>query len=193
MTGGTGLPEGARGRALALALTVAALASVWVAVVDPLIGQYQEQAETLAQRRVLARRMEAVAAALPSYRRQAEAAQGVGAAAPALLTEATDTLAAAALQERVQALAQQAGATVASAEALPAEPAGPYQRIGLRVSLSTTYPKLIEVLRRVADASPPMLVDDLRLQRWLALGGHDGIEASLTIIAFRAGAAGGRS
>jgi len=137
--------------------------------------------------------MEAVAAALPGYRRQAEAAQSAGAAAPALLPEATDALAAAALQERVQALAQQAGATVASAEALPAEAAGPYQRIGLRVSLSTTYPRLMEVLRRVADASPPMLVDDLRLQRSLVLGSREGMEASLTIIAFRAGAAGGRS
>ena len=191
MTGS--LPEGARGRALALALTVAAVASVWAAVVDPLVRQYEERAETLAQRSTLARRMEAVAAALPSYRRQAEAAQGAGAPAPALLTEASDALAAAALQGRVQALAQQAGATVASAEALPAEPAGPYQRIGLRVSLSTTYPKLMEVLRLIADASPPMLVDDLRLQRSLALGGGGGMEASLTIIAFRAGAAGGRS
>ena len=193
MTGAVGLPEGARGRALALALTVVALASIWAAVVDPLVRLYQDRAETLAQRSTLARRMEAVAAALPGYRRQAEAAQGAGAAAPALLPEATDALAAAALQERVQALAQQAGATVASAEALPAEAAGPYQRIGLRVSLSTTYPKLMEVLRRVADASPPMLVDDLRFQRSLALGSREGMEASLTIIAFRAGAAGSRS
>jgi len=193
MTGAAGLPEGARGRALALALTVVALASIWAAVVDPLVHLYQDRAETLAQRSTLARRMEAVAAALPGYRRQAEAAQGAGAAAPTLLPEATDALAAAALQERVQALAQQAGATVASAEALPAEAAGPYQRIGLRVSLSTTYPKLMEVLRRVAEASPPMLVDDLRLQRSLALGSHEGMEASMTIIAFRAGAAGGRS
>ena len=193
MTGGTGLPEGARGRALALALTAAALASIWVAGVDPLLQAYQGRAETLAQRRTLARRMEAVAAALPDYRRQAEAGQGADAAAPVLLTEATDTLAAAALQERVQVLAQQAGATVASAEALPAEPAGPYQRIGLRVFLSATYPKLIDVLRRVAEATPPLLVDDLRLQRSLALGSRDGMEASLTIIAFRAAATGGRS
>ncbi len=50
----------------------------------------------------------------------------------------------------------------------------------------------MEVLRRIADASPPMLVDNLRLQRSLALGSRDGMEASLTIIAFRAGAAGGR-
>ncbi len=193
MTVAAGLPEGARGRALALALTVVALASIWAAVVDPLVRSYQDRAETLAQRSTLARRMEAVAAALPTYRRQAQAVQGAGASAPALLPEATDALAAAALQERVQALAQQAGATIASAEALPAEPAGPYQRIGLRVSLSTTYPKLMEVLRRIADASPPMLVDNLRLQRSPALGSRDGMEASLTIIAFRAGATGGRS
>lgn len=189
MTGAATLPEGARGRALALALTVVALASIWAVVVDPLVRLYGDRAETLAQRSTLAQRMEAVAAALPTYRHQAEAVKGAG--APALLPEATDALAAAALQERMQALAQQAGATVASAEALPAEPAGPYQRIGLRVSLSTTYPKLMEVLRRIADASPPMLVDNLRLQRSLALGSHDGMEASLTIIAFRASAAGG--
>ena len=189
-TGSIGLPEGVRGRALALALTAVVLASVWAAAVDPLVRHYQDQAETLAQRRTLLRRMQAVAAALPDLRRQAEAGKGVGAAAPVLLEGATDATAAATLQERVQALAHEAGTAVSSAEALPSESAGSYQRIGLRVSLSASYPKLVDVLRRIAEASPPMLVDDLRLQRSLALGSRDGMEASLTVIAFRAGTAG---
>lgn len=193
MSGGAGLPEGARGRALALALTAAALASVWAAAIDPLVRLYEERAETLAQRRALERRMEAVAGALPEYRHQAEAGRGADGAKPALLPETTDALAAAALQERVQALARQAGATLASAEALPAEPAGPYWRVGLRVALTAPYPVLVDVLRRVAEASPNLIVDDLHMQRSFMLGSAaKGMEASLTVIAFRAGATGGQ-
>jgi general secretion pathway protein M len=186
----TGLPDGVRGQVLAVALLVVALASVWAGVIDPTVRWFEDRADMLNQRRALLRRMEAIAATLPALRQDAETKQASD-GAPALLPGATDALAAAMLQDRVQSLAQKTGARVTSEEALPAVGAGPYQRISLRIAVAAPYPILADMLREIEGATPPLIVDDLHLQPSLAVGGGTrSIEAGLTIIAFRAGTSG---
>jgi Tfp pilus assembly protein PilO len=183
-----GLPEGVRGRVLALVLTVAAVATVWTAVIEPVAGWYRQREETLAERRTLARHMAGVVALLPQVQRARDPAQPNAAAAPALLSAPTDALAAAALQETVQKLAQQAGATLSREETLPAEVSGPYRRIALRIATKTPYPAIVDFLRLIAEASPPLIVDDLRLRPDVILGASvKNLDASLTVIAFRTG------
>lgn len=187
----TALPTGLRGRLLALALTAAVLAATWLAAAAPLLAWYADRAETLAQRQTLAQRMETVAATLPQLR----LTQAGGAASPApraLLEGASDAIAGAALQTRLEALAAQAGLTLASAEALPAEPSGAYRRVGLRLVLAGPWPALVRLLESVSQASPRMLVDDIQLQvaTSVSAGTAQPVGAALTVIAFRAGAPG---
>ena len=192
------LPDGARGRALAAGITLVVVAALWVGVVGPAFRWYGDREDMLADRLRLLARMEALAATVPALRGAAAHAQDA-APPPGLLTEGNAALAGASLQERVQKLADATGVRLASAEALPPEPTGPLERIGLRLSLAAPFPAAMAMLRGLADGTPPVVVDDLRLQPAFALGAVGGIpgftpglaaggnvEVGLTVSAFRA-------
>lgn len=179
------LPDGRRGQILATALTVMVLLALCLGVAAPLIGWYQAGAETLAQRNALLRHMQALADTLPALEHAPAAAKT---AAPALLSGATDALAAAAMQSAVQAMAARSGVELTSMETLPAEARGAFRRIALRVSLTASWPVVIELLRAAGQGQPGMLVDDVQLR--VAPVQSRGaaappIGASFTLLAFR--------
>ncbi len=185
------LPTGRAGRMLALGITLIVVLAAWFAVAAPLLDWHAERAELLDQRRALARRMAEVAATLPQLR-QSEAAGGAKGPAPATLLEgASDAVAAASLQERVQEMAGRAGAALTSAETLPATQAGAYRRIGLHVTLSASWTVLVKLLQSIEEASPRMLVDDVQLHgaRMVAAPPDPPLEAGFTVLAFRAAVA----
>jgi general secretion pathway protein M len=190
------LPEGRRGRLLALALTLSVLAALWLGCARPLIDWYGAQSEVLGQRRALLQHMTQVAATLPTLQRQSSGERPPPAS---LLEGASDAIAGAALQDIVQAMGAAAGASFSSIETLPAEQRGAYRRIGLRLSLAAPWPVLIELLRAAETgaprapgvkgaAVPAMLIDDLQLRApplQLRAAGAP-VTASFTILAFRA-------
>jgi general secretion pathway protein M len=183
------LPDGPRGRVLAAGLTLALVAALWFSAAAPLIGWYHERAEELAQRRVLLSHMQALAEQLPNLERQPGGARSAPAA---LLPSTTDALAAAAMQSAVQAMAAASGADLASMETLPAEARGGYRRIALRVTLSASWPVLIELLHTAGQQQSRMLVDDVQLRAPLIQGREAAtpVSASFTLLAFRAAPAG---
>ncbi len=189
----TQLPTGRRGRQLALGVTLLGVLVLWLGVVSPALGWYAERDEALQARRALAARMEGLAATLPRLRQQA--ASGAASAPPvAVLDGATDAIAGATLQEMTQAMARRAGANLNSLETLPAETRAQYRRIALRISVSAEWPVLVRLLAEIERATPPMLIDDLqlrgqsmRLRIPTQAAAAPPVEASLTIVAFRAG------
>ncbi len=106
-----------------------------------------------------------------------------------MLAGATDAVAGASLQQAVQDIATHAGATVLTAEMLPATAAGSYRRIGVHMSVSGSWPELTRLLTTALQATPRMLVDDVQFHQTLALGARDAnpMQASLTVIAFSTG------
>jgi general secretion pathway protein M len=181
------LPTGRRGQLLASALTLVVAASVWVGVVTPVLGWHAEQTQRLAQREALARRMAEVAATLPALRAQAAASGATGPAPSAVLAGETDAVAGAALQLLVQQMAAAAGTSLSSVEMLPAEAVGGYRRIGLHVALAAPWPVLVHLLQSIEQATPPMLVDDLRLHGSALPNVALPMDASFTVLAFRSG------
>ena len=181
------LPTGRRGQVLAVAIAAVALLTLWFGLVLPLAAWHDARAASLERQATLSGRMEALAASLPALRRRA-ATLAAGPAPQTLLEGASDAVAGAELQEQVQSMAVEAGSPLTSVETLPAEPAGAYRRISLRVSLSAPFPSLVHLLAAIADANPRMLVDDLQIQapplglRAVVLP----MDATLTVLAFRA-------
>ena len=154
------LPTGRRGRLLALGITLVLLGALWFGAAAPLLGWYADRAVELENRRAVARRMAVLAEMLPELRLQAQSAAGAPTGRTGVedtLEGASDAIAGATLQQRLQEMAARAGAPLSSAEALPGEPAGAYRRIAVRVSLSTHWPPLVRLLQAVAGAR---LVDD---------------------------------
>jgi general secretion pathway protein M len=178
------LPEGLRGRVLALALTVTVIAALWAGCVQPLMDWHASRAAALEQRRALLQRMTALVATLPELQRQAS---GEHAPAAALLEGSSDALAGAALQSAVQRMATTAGAELSSMEMLPSEQRDTYRRIGLHVATSTQWPVLVELLHAIEQGSPRMLIDDLQLRAPPVelRGANPPITAAFTVVAFR--------
>lgn len=194
------LPTGRAGRVLALALLLGVLALLWASAGSPLLAWYGDRAERLETREMLAGRMAALAATLPALEREAVAAPGGG--PPDLLDGGTDAVAAAALQERVQDLANRSGARLSSLEVLPAQQKGAYREIGVRVATNAPWPVLVRLLQAMAEGTPRMLVDDLQVRAApviisVAAGAgppgarlaEPALDASLAVYAFRAAAA----
>ncbi len=187
------LPTGARGRLLALGLTLCAASLLWFAVVSPLLGWHGEQAERLAQQRTLLARTTEVAAGVPALRRALAALATEQPARNQMLPGSTDALAGAALEERLQELAATTAAPITSAEVLPATEMGPIRRIGVRVAVQATMANVIRLLAAMAAAQPRMLVDelDMRSQFLAANPREPAVRASFVAYGFRAGTAEG--
>lgn len=176
---------------MALGLTLAALGAGWVAGAAPLLAWHAERAEALSQRRAVLRRTEQAVAELPRLRQQTTG-EAASPAPQALLDGASDALAGAELQGQLEAAATKAGAVLASAELLPAEPSGSYRRISLRLVLTGSWPAVVHLLEAIDQASPRMLVDDIQLQAATSVtaGTAQPVGAVFTVIAFRSGTGG---
>jgi general secretion pathway protein M len=185
------LPTGLRGRLYALALTFVMLTALWMGMITPLLTWYADRAETLEHRRTVLRHMTQLAETLPALQREQEAQAGERALQISVLDGPTDALAGAQLQDLVEGLAKEAGASLTSVETLPAEQRGAYWRIALRIALVAPWERLVSLLAAIEQATPRMLVDQVQLRGMPARRpeGDTAIEASLTISGFRAGTA----
>jgi general secretion pathway protein M len=187
------LPEGRRGRVLALGVTLLLLALAWFGAVQPLIDVYAAGDVALRQRRELAGRMADLAGTLGALRQQAATLATAGPPTTATLTGATDAIAAASLQSLVESMTGTAGAHLTSAEALPAEQLGAYRRVALRVSVDAKWATLVGLLQAIGRATPRMFVDELQLhaQPTGDKVPEQPLDIAFTVLAFRAATSAG--
>lgn len=185
------LPDGPRGRALAVAIGLIGLAAIWQAVAQPLLDAYAAGEDELRQRRALAGRMSDLADTLPALKRaQAQQTTDVTPAS-AILEGASDALAAASLQGLVETMANGAGAHITSTEALPAEVVGAYRRISLRLTVDASWPVLVRLLQSIDRATPRMFVDEMQIHAQPAADKlkEPPLDISFNVLAFRSASA----
>ncbi len=199
MNAALALPDGRRGQILALGIALAGLLVIWLTVLAPLWGWYQQRGAELARERALAAHMAALAREIPALQAAVaaqesaqgsaqESAQGSAGGGGLLLEGGSDAIAGANLQSALQDLAAQAGAGLDSTALAPVQAEGALRKIGLEVSLTASWPALIGFLAAVETATPRLVVDGLSLSS-AGPSGADGappVEASLTISGFRA-------
>lgn len=184
------LPVGRQGRILAASLALLTLVVAWIGIVSPVLDWYGDRSARLNELYARAARERALIDTLPALQKQAiEAAKTP---TRAVLSGSTDAIAGAALQEQVRTMATAAAADLTSIETLPAEQAGAYRRIGVRVELTAKLPVIVDLLKAVDDAEPSMLADDIHLTATPTGGANVPnlpLEASFTVYAFRVGTA----
>ncbi|MBB5372214.1 type II secretion system protein GspM [Acidocella aromatica] len=183
------LPEGRRGQALALGMLAAALLLLWLAVIAPLLGWYQDRAAELAQQREEAAHMQALGREIPALRAELAAAGGEAAGHEVLLAGGTDAIAGANLQSALQTLAGQAGTSLDSAALLPAQPAGALRRISMQVSVTAPWPVLVALLQAIDTAQPSMVAGDIGITMGNQTDPSQPVpmQANFTVSGFRAG------
>jgi general secretion pathway protein M len=169
---------------------------VYLLVVAPVIDLYAERQARLDDRRELLPRLLATADELPALRTHVAQLRAAASLRKISLQGASDAIASADLESRIDALASSVGATIGSTEALPAETRGSYRRIGLRLALSGSYETLIELLARIEAAMPPLIVDNLQIHGVLRrpglpseTGEDAALDAGFDVFGFRGGSA----
>jgi general secretion pathway protein M len=170
------------------------LAGFYFLAVAPLVALYQQRAATLQDDRMLLPHLQAVAAELPSLRTRLSELRNAVPTRKVTLDGASDALAAATLESRIEALAASVGATIGSTESLPVEVTQGYRRIGLRFVLSGPYETLVQLLARLRQATPPLVVDNMQFHGVLRRPvlpqqppgvGAGGLDAGIEVYGFR--------
>ena len=186
------MPTGQRGQLLAAGLLFLALGSVYFLAVAPLFDLYQQREARIEDGLILLPRLQAVAAELPALRSQVARLRTAARTRKVTLEGASDAIASANLQSRIEALATSAGATIGSTESLPAETRDSYRRIGLRFALNGPYETLVRLLAKLQESTPPLVVDNLQVHGVLRRPGLPqagvadvGLDAGIDIYGFR--------
>jgi general secretion pathway protein M len=156
------LPDGIRGKILAVGLCFVVLAVFYTVIVSPLAGLYESGSQTLRERKELVQRLQVSAHELPRLRREAEEARANGGAL--LLTGSSATVAAATLQSTMKKLVESGGARLSSAEILSPENRDQYQRVGIHVQFGGDLRLLMSVLRGIETARPVMFIDNVEIR-----------------------------
>jgi general secretion pathway protein M len=176
---------------LALSFLLIALGGAYLLVVAPVADLYAGRQAELEDRRVVLPRLLAAAGELASLRDRVAQLRAAASLSKVTLQGASDAIASADLESRIDALAASVGATIGSTEALPAEARGGYRRIGLRLALSGSYETLVELIARIEAARPPLVVDNLQIHGVLRRPGlpqteqDAALDAGLDVFGFR--------
>ncbi len=179
---------GRRGQALAVGVALLTVLMIWLGAVDPLWSWYGDRNDLLEQRRALLQRMQVLAASLPAWRAASADKRDEGEAATSMLPGATDLVAAADLQERVQKMATAAGVNLTAVETLPAETtAGRWHKVSLRISLTAAWSVLTDLMRTIEQSPTRILIDDVHFRSPVAVARPVAlpIQASMVLSGFR--------
>jgi hypothetical protein len=181
--------SGRRGQALAVATALASILLIWLGMVDPVRSWFNDRTALLDQRQELLARMRDLAATLPSLRATSVDKHDEGTQAETVMLPGdSDAIAAADLQERVQKMAANAGATLTAVETLsPAPAGGRWHKVALRINLNAPWPVLMEFVRSVELSPTRILIDDVRLRSPIVAAHPTAvpIQASIVLYGFR--------
>jgi general secretion pathway protein M len=158
--------NGRRGQALAAGIGVFGLVVIWFGILDPAWSWFCDRQALLEQRQEVLVHMRDLAASLPAWRAASADKNAAGEAnATIMLPGDSDAIAAANLQQRLQKIAADAGASLTAVETLPPEPVSVHwHKVALRISLNASWPVLMELVRSVEESSTLILIDDARFR-----------------------------
>jgi general secretion pathway protein M len=139
------------------------LAAGYLLIVAPLLDMYSDGQRALAEKRMLAQRLEANAATLPELQAQLAELTARANTREIMLEGNSDAIAGANLQSRLGKLASSTGVTIGSTEAVPPENRGVYRRIGLRLAVNGEYAAIVKLLGAVDQAAPPLVLANLQI------------------------------
>ncbi|AQS91279.1 hypothetical protein A0U94_10135 [Gluconobacter albidus] len=187
----SGLPDGRKGRLLALGMTFVLLVLV-ASGASLLLKQYAEGQADLAEQQDILAHTQILVDTLPDLEKRARTASLQARGSTLLISETSQETALAHLQQIVHDAALEGQALPTSMEPLPVSRTGAFERLGVRVSLTTSYAVLVRLLDALDHSTAPrLLVDDLRIdvsgnpQAIDETAEGRALDASFTILALR--------
>ena len=157
------LPEGQRGRLVALGLLLILLIGVFEIALQPAWQNYSGLLEQIDDSRFELQRYQRIAADLPALREQQQALQVQQPLQPHLLSGENRALAGAGLQRHLQDLVGRHGGRVLSARALRPESDGALERIALNSRFQIDLDGLQKVIHELENGRPLLSISQLQI------------------------------
>jgi hypothetical protein len=179
------LPEGRRGRLIAVAAPLCMLLAVICGILWPALRWYDGRQQFLEAGRRQVAEIVAAETMLPELRQQARAAARASAGTQVWLAGQSDAIAAANLESDLAGLAAASGASLTSTEALPAQMSDRLRQVGVSVEVTANWPALTDLLVSIESASPRMMIDGLIIRSGAFGPPGTSLQASFSVFAFR--------
>jgi len=183
------LPQGPRGRLVALALVLIPLILIARFAVWPLAASLASSGDTLEATRAEIARYQRLLNELPALEAAVARLEDERPLAPYLLSGTNRALAAADLQRRLQQAGEKHGVTILSLRVKTAVADGPLERISVEARLRAGIRELRDLLYFVETATPYLFVEDLGInvrQSRRTRSTTSALEISLSLYGLRA-------
>ena len=151
-------------RAVAVALLFAVLAIAFSAIVLPLWHGYLQQQAELEHYRERIERLSRVAAHRDAFAEQLQQLAGRRVLSRYVLSQRSETLAAAALQEQLKGIVEGSGGRLTSTRTMPAQRAGGFLKVSVSARMSVDTDALRQVLYDLESNVPYLMVDELSVR-----------------------------
>lgn len=158
----TGLLNRILQKLAALTLLAALVSAVYLLAIEPYLGRLAGTQERIAEQRNLLGRLNASAGADIGIKR-AEALAKSGLETAPYLTGSSDAVRIAQVQSLANKIAGEEGAQITSVRALPGLERGGIRLVGVEAQLTTTIENLQNILYRLENGQPYLLVDSLHI------------------------------
>jgi general secretion pathway protein M len=151
-------------RLLAIALLVLLVAGAYLIGIRPLVASYRANEVAIAEAQALIGRFGAMATSQHDLEQRVQELTELHASEPYYLTRETDALAAVELQNRVSEAINKNGGTIRSIQPLPSEKEDEFQRVTLRVQLTTTIESLFHIVYELETTQPFLFLDNVEIK-----------------------------
>lgn len=151
-------------RLAAMLLLIVALVAAYTFLLEPIVVGYRETDRQIEDVREQLARYHRLAAMRPVLEDQMRQSDGETSSEGYYLSGGTDALAAAGLQDQVNALVQGKGGSLRSLQPMPGIDEQGFRRITLRVQMTATSEALFEILYALEAGTPILFVDNLDIQ-----------------------------
>lgn len=148
----------------AVLLLIVALVAAYSFLLEPIVVGYRETDRQIEDVREQLSRYHRLAAMRPALEDQMRQSDRETSSEGYYLSGGTDALAAAGLQDQVNALVQGKGGSLRSLQPMPGIDEQGFRRITLRVQMTATSEALFEILYALEAGTPILFVDNLDIQ-----------------------------
>ena len=152
-------------RSLAIVLLLAAIGGIWSLMVEPTMTKYRLSAVTIDQSKTLIERYRRIAKAREPLEKQLATLKRRGPSTGGYLEGASDTLAAAKLQNRVKGVVATAGGEIKSSQILPPSDDANHHAINIRLQLSADIASLQTILHTLESENAFLFLDNVDVRR----------------------------
>ena len=152
-------------RTLAVVLLLGAIGGIWSLLIEPVMTKYRLSAESIVQSEALIERYSRIARMREPREKQLATLKRLAPSTGGYLEGASDTLAAAKLQNRVKGVVATSGGQIKSSQILPPRDDGNHRAIKIRVQLSADIASLQAIFYLLESENTFLFLDNVDVRR----------------------------